>query len=106
MPLIEGNHLIVGSIFGEISKVDQYGKVITSKKISKDGISDVKFWNKGLLVTTMGQEVFYLNKNTFEIDSKFNLGSEQSAIFGSAVVNGDYLALYSSRNRLYIFKGK
>lgn len=103
-PLIAEDNLIVGSVFGEVSRIDQYGKVILTKKISKDGISDVKRWRKGLLVTTMGEHVYYLNEKTFDIEAQFNLGSAQSAVFGSAVVKDGYLALYSSRNRLYIFK--
>lgn len=104
-PLIEGNELIVGSVYGKIYRLDKYGKVINSKKLSDNGISSIISWKDGLVVTFMGEEVLYVNPKDFDTISEFHLGHDQSSIFGSAVVSQDgLLSFFSSRNRLYVFK--
>lgn len=102
-PLKVKDNLIVGSIFGEVYRVDSVGKILKRKKLSEDSISSIKPYKIGFIVGTMGSEIFYLNKD-FDIVEKFNLGSEQSAIFGEIISDSGMVALYSSRNRLYVFK--
>ncbi len=103
-PLIVGNELIVGSVFGVLYRIDKYGKIKNKKKLSSDGISSVVNWKNGLAVTTMGESIYQINKENFTKISKFDLGSEQSAVFGTSVRGEDVLSVYSSRNRLYVFQ--
>lgn len=103
-PIISGDELIVGSVFGVLYKVDKYGKIIQQKKISDDGISSVVSWKKGLAVTTMGQKIHQVSNESFMKIASFDLGSDQSAVFGTSVLGEDILSVYSSRNRLYVFQ--
>lgn len=103
-PLIVGNELVVGSIHGKVYQIDRYGKVLKSRKISEDGISSISEWKNHYVVTTMGAKIHRLRKDTLTPTGEFDLGSDQSAIFGTSILGDDFLAVYSSRNRLYVFK--
>ncbi len=103
-PLLLGDEMIVGSLSGVLYRINKFGKVVLNKKISEDAISSVVPWKRGYVVTVMGGEVLYVEKDTLEVTSTFNLGSDQSAVFGTAVLGEDALGIYSSRNRLYLFK--
>lgn len=102
-PFKDKSSLVVGSVFGEVYRVDTVGKIVKRKKLSDNSISSIKPYKIGFIVATMGSEIFYLNKD-FDIIEQFNLGSEQSAVFGEIEAAEDNIALYSSRNRLYVFK--
>jgi outer membrane protein assembly factor BamB len=103
-PLVTGDSIVVGSVFGDIYRVDSYGKVVMKKNISSDGISSVVAWKNGLAVTTMGSKVLHLDSKNFSVLGSFDLGSEQSAVFGDMAISDEYLSIYSSRNRLYVFR--
>jgi outer membrane protein assembly factor BamB len=100
-PILDNNQLIVGSTFGDLYRVDKYAKVVKRVKLSKNAISSVLAYKDGFVVATMGSEIFYLDKD-FNHLGDFNLGSEQSAIFGELVGSKDSFSFYSSRNRLYV----
>lgn len=105
LPLLEDDSFFVGATDGSVHRVSNQGKILSSKKISKDAISSLKMWKRGMVVTTMGSGVFYLDPISLNVLSKFDLGSDQSAVFGQAEVSTDgILAIYSSRNRLYVFR--
>ena len=103
-PLVLGDELVVGSIFGVIYRLDRYGKIIKQKKISSDAISSINAWKNGYAVTTMGSEIIQVSQKTLDNLAIFNLGHDQSAVFGQSVKGQENLSVYSSRNRLYVFK--
>ncbi len=103
-PFKDGNDLIVGSVTGVVYRIDKYGKIKSQRKVTDDGISSIVKWKNGYVVTTMGEKVFHLNLKNFQEMAQFDLGSDQSAVFGTSVLGEEHLTLYSSRNRLYIFK--
>ena len=103
-PLIVDGEMIVGSVFGLIYHIDKFGKVVRKLKVSDDGISSISQWKGHFVVTTMGKFVYQIDMKTLNTVSSFDLGSDQSAVFGTSVKADSFLALYSSRNRLYIFK--
>lgn len=105
LPLLEDDSFFIGATDGTVHRVSNQGKILASKKVSKDAISSLKKWKRGMVVTTMGSGVYYLDPISLKILSKFDLGSDQSAVFGQAEVSNDgILAIYSSRNRLYVFR--
>lgn len=103
-PLVIGNELVVGSIFGEIYRLDSSGQIVSKQKISKFSIGSIVKWNKMLAVSTMGQDIMVINPENFSVEQSWRLGTEISSTFGKFVTNGDILGVYSSRNRLYVFK--
>lgn len=103
-PLRIKNSLIVGTTFGEVVQLDSNGEIIKKTKLSSDGISSIVKWKDGLAVATMSQKLFYLDEKDLKTKGIFDLGHDQSAVFGHLQVQDDYLGLYSSRNRLYVFR--
>jgi outer membrane protein assembly factor BamB len=103
-PLVFQDDLIVGTIYGEIYRIDGEGKIIAKTKLSNNGISSIAKWRDGFVVATMGSDLFFVNQASFKSVENFKLGHDQSAIFGFLQQKSDYLATYSSRNRLYVFK--
>lgn len=102
-PVITNSELVVGSIYGDIYRVNSDGVIKKKVKLSKDGISSVVKWGNGFAVSTVGDKLFYVN-DELDIRGEFSLGHSQSAVFGFLQVKDGYLATYSSRNRLYVFK--
>ncbi|MBD64237.1 MAG: hypothetical protein CME62_03465 [Halobacteriovoraceae bacterium] len=103
-PFIAEEGMYVGSVFGDLALIDEYGKIQKQKKLSENGISSIVPYKNNLMVSTYGSEVLFVNKKTFDVTQTLNLGYDQSAIFGELVVFDEYLAFYSSRNRLYVIK--
>ncbi len=103
-PLVVGNELYVGSIFGEIYKLDSSGQIISKQKISNSAIGSVALWNGMLAVSTMGQDLLVINPENFNKEQAWKLGTEISSTFGELVTDGNILSVYSSRNRLYVFR--
>ncbi len=102
-PLVSNGDMIVGSTSGIVYRIDKYGKIREQSKVSDFALSSIVTWKDGFIATLMGGEILYLN-NEFKVQEKFLLGSDQSAIFGEAIVSSEKeIAVYSSRNRLYIF---
>lgn len=98
-----GNEIFLGTVDGKLISLDDTFEIKREIKLSKNPISSLSKWKDGLVVTTIGNEVFFLNKH-LEITETFDLGSNFSAVFGHTSVKEGALALLSSRNRLYLFK--
>ncbi|MAE58060.1 MAG: hypothetical protein CME69_04220 [Halobacteriovorax sp.] len=98
-----GDSILFGDIEGNIIEIDKNFNMTRTVKVSKDQISNVKKWKGGVVVTTVSQDVIYLDKD-LAVVSRLDLGSGYSAVFGEVSVQDDHLALYSSRNRVYLFK--
>lgn len=103
-PLVVDKELFIGTSSGDIAVMDSSGEITRQVKLTKSGISSLLEWKGQVVVATLSGEVFYVNKKTLEIMEKFDLGSRLSSVLGVLSVQGDYLALFSSRNRLYVFR--
>ena len=98
-----GNNIVFGDLDGNLILIDNNFNITRQSKVSKNQISNIKKWKNGLVVTTVGRDVYFVDQNFKGVD-KLGLGSEYSAVFGDISVSRDYLAIYSSRNRVYLFK--
>ena len=103
-PLFVGDNLLIGTSEGELVYLDSSLKIMKKIKISENAISSINFWKDQLAVSTVGGELFHVNKQTLDPISKIFFGHETSAVFGNLMVNDGKLAVYSSRNRLYVFE--
>lgn len=103
-PLVVDKELFIGTTLGDVAVMDSSGDITRQVKLTKTGISSMLEWKGQLVVSTLSGEVFYLNKKTLEIIERFDMGSRLSSVLGVLNVQGDYLALFSSRNRLYVFR--
>jgi outer membrane protein assembly factor BamB len=97
------DYALFGTIDGRLIALDDSFNVSKEIKLTDKPISSIKKWKSGLVVTTIGNEVLYLNEDLKLVD-RFDLGSVYSAVFGHTSVEDDALAIFSSRNRLYLFK--
>lgn len=103
-PLIVGKELFVGSIFGELYKLDSSGQITSKQKISSYSIGSIASWKGMLAISTMGEDVIVVDPYDLSLKHSWKLGTEVSSTFGDLVTDGNVLSLYSSRNRLYVFK--
>jgi outer membrane protein assembly factor BamB len=103
-PVKTSEFLYVGTLAGEVVKMDLDGKILERIMLSQNGVSSVAIWKEGLVAATHDGKLHFLNKNNLNIEEIFLLGSRISTVFGSLAVSEDKLAVYSSRNRLYIFQ--
>lgn len=103
-PIIVGKELFVGSVFGEIYKLDSSGQISTKQKISNFSIGSLVSWRGMLAVSTMGEDVLVVDPYDLSLKHSWKLGTEVSSTFGDLITDGNVLSLYSSRNRLYVFK--
>ncbi|OIQ17877.1 MAG: hypothetical protein BM556_10650 [Bacteriovorax sp. MedPE-SWde] len=92
-----------GTIDGKLVSLDDNFNISKEIQVAKTPISSIRKWKGGLVVTTIGKEILYLD-NKLQLVEKFDLGSVYSAVFGHTSVEDDALAIFSSRNRLYLFK--
>ncbi len=102
-PLVYEGKLYVGSMDGHLYVLSSEGIPVITKKISRNGISSITPWKDGLAIGFYGGKIHFLDKKSLEIKEKFALGSPFSSVFGNLVESKGYLAVYSSRNRLYVF---
>jgi outer membrane protein assembly factor BamB len=103
-PVIKGNVILLGTVQGELIALNRQFKIINRKKLGKYPISSIVTWKNFLTVSSVGGKVHLLDPVEFDTKEIFNLGYSHSAVFGQMQVHKDNLALYSSRNRLYVFK--
>lgn len=102
-PQIVDDQLIVGTVNGEIVQIDREGGIVQRRKVSDNSISSIVPWKDNFAVATMGQKLYFVDKANFSVLRHFQLGSELSSVFGYLQEASGYLAVYSSRNRLYVF---
>lgn len=103
-PLLRGEQLILGTNDGELVIMSLNGETLKKVKISKQAISAVTWWKEMLVVATFDGQIRAVDPLTMTVIDNFNLGYDYSAIFSDLVTTQDFLALYSSRNRLYLFQ--
>lgn len=103
-PLVVDKELFIGTTQGNLAVMDSSGEITRQVKLTKTGISSMMEWKGQIVVATLSGEVFYINKKTLETIERFDMGSRLSSVLGVLNVQGDYLALFSSRNRLYVFR--
>ncbi|MBA2405712.1 MAG: PQQ-binding-like beta-propeller repeat protein [Bdellovibrionales bacterium] len=103
-PLLRGEQLILGTNDGEVIIMNLNGDILKKVKVSKQAISAVTWWKEMLVVASFDGRIQAIDPLTMEVIDHVNLGNDYSAIFSDIVTTQDFLALYSSRNRLYLFQ--
>ena len=104
-PTIVDEHLIYLNDRGEIVALDQSDREVVRTNISpNDSLVDIKQWKGGLIVSSTTGHLYFLDKKTFQVLEKQYLGHAHSAIFGPIQVKGNTMAVFSSRNRLYVYR--
>lgn len=103
-PLVHNGYMLFGTSEGEIVRLDSNFKEVAKMKVSQDAISSLALWKGKVVAGTTGGTLISVEPDLSKTGERFNFGHPSSALFGELTVSGDYLAAYSSRNRLYVFQ--
>lgn len=103
-PFLEGDELLIPMPSGSIVRTDKNLNLLSEKKIVKGAISDFKMLGDSYFVTSTNGEIAEIEKRTLELKRAKHLGHTYSAVFGEVDIHQKYIALMSSRNRLYLFQ--
>ncbi len=102
-PFLKGEQLVLGTNDGEVILMALNGEILKRVKISDQPVSAVAWWKGNIVAASFDGKLRSIDPLTLEIAGEFAMGYEYSAVFSDLVVNQDYLAVYSARNRLYVF---
>jgi outer membrane protein assembly factor BamB len=103
-PVTLDKNFILGTPEGHLIKLDQFFNVIQDEKVTSGAITSLKIWKSKLVVGTITPEMLLVNTEDLKVLETYNFGHSHSSVLGDMAVEQDYLAVLSSRNRLYIFK--
>jgi outer membrane protein assembly factor BamB len=103
-PMVKNEQLILGTTDGDILLMGLDGKISKQIKISDQPVSAVTWWKDYIIAASFDGVVRAINPLNMKVVDSFHLGHAFSAVFSDFVTQNEYLTLYSSRNRLYVFK--
>lgn len=102
-PLIKNEQLVLGTGDGEVLLMSISGDILKRLKVSKQAISAVAWWKENLIAASFDGKLRAIDPLTLKVIDEFALGYDYSAVYSDLVPEQDFLAVYSSRNRLYLF---
>ena len=101
-----GDRLAYTTASGDLVLLDRRGEEAGRAVVSKDeALGHVAAWGDAIVVSSVRGRLFLLDGETLRVLEDRSLGHEYSAVFGRLGVEGGRLAVFSSRNRLYVFQG-
>ncbi len=102
-PVLRGEQLILGTNDGEVVIMNLSGDTLKKAKVSTQAVSAVSWWKEMIVVATFDGKIQAIDPLTMKAVDQFNLGYDYSAIFSDIVTTDDFMGVYTSRNRLYLF---
>jgi len=103
-PFVKGEQLLLGTNDGEVVLMALNGDLLKRVKVSKQPVSAVTWWKGSIIAASFDGYIRSIDPLSFQVSDSFAMGNLYSAIYSDLVTNEDYLAFYSSRNRLYVFR--
>jgi outer membrane protein assembly factor BamB len=103
-PLLKNEQLILGTNDGEVLIMGLDGQVLKRIKVSEQPVSAVTWWKDTLIVASFDGRLHAVDPLALKVVDHFDLGYDFSAVFSDLVQTPEFLAVYSSRNRLYLFQ--
>jgi outer membrane protein assembly factor BamB len=103
-PLLRSEQLVLGTNDGEVIIMGIDGSIIKRAKISTQPISAIAWWKNNIVAASFDGMLRAVDPLTMQVIGSFALGYEFSSVFSDLVVHQENLAVYSSRNRLYLFQ--
>jgi outer membrane protein assembly factor BamB len=102
-PVLRGEQLILGTNDGEVVLMSVGGDILKRVKVSKQAISAVGWWKDNLIAASFDGTLKAIDPLTLKTIDEFAMGYDYSAVFSDLVTHENYLSIYTSRNRLYLF---
>ena len=103
-PVVIENQLVFGTPNGELIVTDKNLNIERREKVTANFISSIVTYNKLLAIGSTDGAVRLVDPKTLKNVDQFTFGHAYSAIFGDLTSLDNYLAVLSSRNRLFVFK--
>ncbi|HLW56113.1 MAG TPA: PQQ-binding-like beta-propeller repeat protein [Bacteriovoracaceae bacterium] len=103
-PLLINEQLLLGTNDGEVVLMSLSGEILKRLKVSQSGISALAWWKGHIIAAGFDGVIYAVDPLEMKVVDHFSLGHAYSAVYSDLVNNDSHLAVYSSRNRLYIFK--
>lgn len=102
-PLLHGEQLVLGTNDGEVVIMSLSGEILKRVKISDQPVSAVTWWRNNIVAASFDGMIRAIDPLTLKVVDKFAMGYDYSSVFSDLVTYEDYMAVYTSRNRLYLF---
>jgi outer membrane protein assembly factor BamB len=102
-PVLKGEQLLLGTNEGEVLLISQNGEILKKVKISDKAVSAVTWWKDSIVAASFDGKIRSIDPLTMNVTGEFAMGYDYSAVFSDIVATDDFMAIYSSRNRLYLF---
>lgn len=103
-PFPKGEQLILGTNDGEVILMSLNGEILKRQKISSQPVSAVGWWKDSIVAASFDGMLRAIDPLTMEVIDIFAMGYEYSAIYSDLVIKDEFLAIYTSRNHLYVFR--
>lgn len=101
--ILDNGHYVIATSGGEVIEFNSSDHVVKRMKVSDAPISGIKKWKNFYAVLTIGGEFLLITSKLDKFVYSKNGGHSYSSFFGTLQVWKDYLAIFSSRNRLHVF---
>jgi outer membrane protein assembly factor BamB len=89
---------------GKMVRLDSMGKILKEKSLTSDALMSHVLWKDRWVMASSTGHIYVLDPDDFDVKETFYLGHHYSTVFGEMVTQGNYLAIYTSRNRLYVYQ--
>lgn len=103
-PYLKGEQLILGTNDGEVILMGLGGEILKRAKISKQPVSAVTWWKDHIVAASFDGVLRAVDPLSMKVVDHFAMGNDLSAIYSDIIITPDYMSLYTSRNRLYLFQ--
>jgi outer membrane protein assembly factor BamB len=103
-PVLRAQQLLLGTTDGEVLLMNLNGEIMKRVKISTQPISAINWWKDTIIAASFDGLLQAVDPLTLKVVDQFALGNDYSSVFSDIVVTEENLAIYSSRNRLYVFR--
>jgi outer membrane protein assembly factor BamB len=103
-PVLRGEQIILGTNDGEVIIMSFAGEILKKVKVSEQPVSAVGWWKEHLVAASFDGRIRAVDPLTLKVVDEFALGYDYSSVFSDLVIKDDVMAIYSSRNRLYLFR--
>ncbi len=105
-PKVIDGRLIYSTDKGELVALNQSEEEVARIQIAPNvPLGTIALWKDALLVSSIKGDIYLLDKTTYSLLEKISLGGHAySAFFWPIQVEKDTMAVFSSRNRLYVYR--
>lgn len=103
-PVLRGEQLILGTNDGEVVLMSLSGEILKRVQVSEQPVSAVGWWKDNLVAASFDGKIRAIDPLTLKTIDTFALGYDYSSVFSDLVITPEYMAVYSSRNHLYLFR--